>query len=338
MMMMMMMISGSRYLRSFVVRSSHQQHRLLTCFGERDVRNSGKRRSVRWKSTLDSDNECVGVNLSTYPIHRPGSKEYDDLIEKSREDLRKTGCATFENFWNDEVVERATNHVAEHASTAFETDNEHNAYQLSGHDENYADTHPRNVFMRTRVASLAYDELEIGRSPLYDLYNSKHFVDFVRDVTSQNKMYRLADKLGACSVNIFRPGWFHEWHFDESEFTTTLCLQQAEEGGEFEFTPRLRDSQKDLCAPEVARIIRENSTHTHMNAHGDEDIVAPAIHNAKFDPGTLQIFAGRYSLHRVKPIPQHCNLDRYVAVFCFASNEGVVNSPDVQKMFWGRTA
>ena len=215
-MMMMMMISGSRYLRSFVVRSSHQQHRLLTCFGERDVRNSGKRRSVRWKSTLDSDNECVGVNLSTYPIHRPGSKEYDDLIEKSREDLRKTGCATFENFWNDEVVERATNHVAEHASTAFETDNEHNAYQLSGQDDNYADTHPRNVFMRTRVASLAYDELEIGRSPLYDLYNSKHFVDFVRDVTSQNKMYRLADKLGACSVNIFRPGWVRRITFSLS--------------------------------------------------------------------------------------------------------------------------
>ena len=194
------MILG-RHLRSSVQKqTSHQQHRFLTLLGVRDVRA---------KSTLalDSDDECVGVNLDTYPIHRPGSEEYDDLIEKSREDLRKTGCATFENFWNEDVVERATNHVAEHASTAFETDNEHNAYQLSGQDENYADTHPRNVFMRTRVASLAYDELEIGRSPLYDLYNSKHFVDFVRDVTSQNKMYRLADKLGACSVNIFRPGW-----------------------------------------------------------------------------------------------------------------------------------
>ena len=86
--------------------------------------------------------------------------------------------------------------------------NTDNAYQLSGRDDDFPETHPRNVFMRTRVASLAYDELEIGRSPLYDLYNSKHFVEFVRDVTSQNEMYRLADKLGACSVNIFRPGWY----------------------------------------------------------------------------------------------------------------------------------
>jgi len=236
------------------------------------------------------------------------------------------------------VVKRAVEHIDKNVDSAFETDNKHNAYQLSGYDNKFDSNHPRNVFMRTRVASLAYDELEAGKSPLYNLYNSSSFVDFVRDVTSQNKMYRLADKLGACSVNIFRPGWFHEWHFDESEFTTTLCLQQAEQGGEFEFTPRLRDTQQDLCAPEVARIIRENSHHTNMKAHGDDEIELPAIYNAKFDPGTLQIFAGRYSLHRVKSIPEHCSLDRYVAVFCFASNEGVVNSPDVQKMFWGRTA
>ena len=52
---------------------------------------------------------------------------------------------------------REPNHVAEHASTAFETDNEHNAYQLSGQDS--ALTHIPEMSLRTRVASLAYDEL-----------------------------------------------------------------------------------------------------------------------------------------------------------------------------------
>ena len=40
------------------------------------------------------------------PNNRPGSEAYDGLIEKSREDLRKTGCAV-RNFWNEDVVERA---------------------------------------------------------------------------------------------------------------------------------------------------------------------------------------------------------------------------------------
>ena len=66
---------------------------------------------------------------------------------------------------------------------------------------------------------------------------------------------RLGDPLGAASINIFRPGWNHAWHFDEAEYTTTLCLQQAEEGGEFEFSAPLRDSDGDLAADAVAGIV-----------------------------------------------------------------------------------
>ena len=73
---------------------------------------------------LKRDFSSTGVNLETYPIDRPGSKEYDVLIEKSRQDLKRTGCATFEDFWNKDVVEQAVNHISKNVSTAFETDNE----------------------------------------------------------------------------------------------------------------------------------------------------------------------------------------------------------------------
>ena len=97
--------------------------------------------------------------------------------------------------------------------------------------------------------------------PLYQLYNSDEFRSFVGSVVGkkEDEFFRLADPLGACSINIFRPGWFHAWHFDESEFTTTLCLQQSEEGGEFEFTPALRNSQEDLAAGKVAALVNEHS-------------------------------------------------------------------------------
>ena len=52
--------------------------------------------------------------------------------------------------------------------------------------------------------------------------------------------------------------------------------------------------------------------------------------------GTLQIFAGRYSLHRVTKITSSATTDRPVAVFCYRSEPGIINSPAAQDMLWGR--
>ena len=63
---------------------------------------------------------------------------------------------------------------------------------------------------------------------------------------------------------------------------------------------------------------------------------AIAVRTAPFAAGTLQVFAGRYSLHAVTPV--YGAPERLVAVLCFAGEAGVRNSPSVQQMFWGRTA
>jgi hypothetical protein len=156
-------------------------------------------------------------------------------------------------------------------------------------------------------------------------------------------LHQLGDQLGACTVNIFKPGWEHAWHFDESEFTTTLCLQQSESGGEFEYTPQLRlDQSIEGCSREVAAVINAHSDYTAEIGGGGGDgakleAALPPVFTSDFQPGTLQIFAGRYSFHRVKPIPTTAKKDRLVAVLCFSKDKNVVNSKEVQRMFWGRT-
>ncbi len=35
-------------------------------------------------------------------------------------------------------------------------------------------------------------------------------------------------------------GWAHNWHFDESPFSTTIMLQTAQNGGDFEHTLPIR--------------------------------------------------------------------------------------------------
>ncbi len=51
-------------------------------------------------------------------------------------------------------------------------------------------------------------------------------------------------------------------------------------------------------------------------------------------PGDLQIFKGRYSLHRVKPVKGIRK--RYVGIFSFVEQEGMVGSPERTRQLYGR--
>ena len=52
-----------------------------------------------------------------------------------------------------------------------------------------------------------------------------------------------------------------------------------------------------------------------------------------FEAGTLSIFAGHYTLHRVTPVRGHRH--RLVAVLCYNREPGIANSDAVRKLFGG---
>ena len=52
------------------------------------------------------------------------------------------------------------------------------------------------------------------------------------------------------------------------------------------------------------------------------------------EPGDLLIFAGFYSLHRVTPVIG--DTTRYVGTLCYKDRPNVMNSPEVQQLFYGR--
>ena len=54
-----------------------------------------------------------------------------------------------------------------------------------------------------------------------------------------------------------------------------------------------------------------------------------------FTPGSLLIFGGRQTIHRVTLV--HRDVPRLVPVFCYAEQPDRVNSKIVRKLFWGRT-
>eukprot|EP00051_Salpingoeca_urceolata_P016299 m.215577 g.215577 ORF g.215577 m.215577 type:complete len:347 (+) comp18641_c0_seq1:1191-2231(+) len=299
-------------------------------------RGSTQARSRLYSATPSTAATASGVDLERYPLHLcvDRSVAYADIVQQARSSLATTGCASFPGFWRPEVVRETVDLTQTLVPDAFVTDSTHNAYQLPESDLTLPSNHVRNVQMNTRVASAAYDQIPL---PLRRLYQWDGLVRFVSAVLAK-RMHPLADPLGSCTINIFQSGWEHAWHFDEAEYTVTLALQHAEAGGEFEFTRPLRTTPADLAASQVAGVIRQHSTYTDVVGGDDAATDAPHVFTAPFEPGTLQIFGGRYSLHRVKQLTATATRSRFVAVLCFATEAHLHNSPAVQKMFWGRTA
>ena len=257
------------------------------------------------------------INLERYPIDDSNSPTCRRLVDDCRAQLRETGVAVLSDLVRPEAAARMAEEMAARIGDAYFCQGRHNAY-LKCPDLDLPDEHPRNLEMDTEVGSIAWDRIGPGTA-LRQLYLWDPLVRFVGAVLEREPFYRFADPLGACSVNVFRPGMGHGWHFDEAEYTTSLMLQKADAGGEFEYAPFLRPRRgEDYEA--VGRVLA-----------GDES----KVRRLKFEPGTLSIFHGRRALHRVT----RCEgkRDRLVAILCFASEPNAVNSDTVRKLFWGRT-
>jgi hypothetical protein len=121
-------------------------------------------------------------------------------------------------------------------------------------------------------------------------------------------------------------------------------LREAETPGTglFQYTKALRDKPDDLALEQVARTIDaydKNVTTDLLESSSqneeEKNSGTPTLHTLDFVPGTLFIFAGSKSLHRVTKVEGSCS--RLVAVFTFASQPGFKNTPAIQKMFRGRS-
>jgi len=276
------------------------------------------------------------MNVAKYSFLRNLSRKTAPLpvIAAAREEFLHSGVATFPDFLVPSAIKKAvTECEIEKGVTkpCFVTDDTHNAYLLPD-DPSFPPTHVRNKRMSTKVASIAADELP-QRGVLMDLYNDDRLRELIRRVVygedGEKEIHKSADPIGCCSVNVFKSGWLHSHHFDESEFSTTLMLQRPESGGMFEFTERIRSSQDEFQFSTVEDVIAHQDDQKNMKT-------STKVSTLAFEPGTLSIFAGRYSLHRVTPCEGE--VDRLVSVLTFANTEGYKNSPQVQKLFWGRTS
>ena len=267
------------------------------------------------------------VDLARYPVDALDSEAGRACIAELRAVFVAEGAVVLPGFLRPAALAVMAAEVAAVQHRAFVSDRGHNVY-LDGGDATLPPDHPRNRRVRTVVGSVAYDDLDETRATrrpalLRQLYEWPPLLEFVRRILGRPQLHRLADPIGACTVNVFRPGDEQGWHFDESEFSTTLMLAAADSGGVFDYARALRRSDGSEAETTVAALLS-----------GDPEAGAALLRRLPIVPGALAVFGGRAALHRVTCVGGEAT--RLVAVLTFCESPGESNSADVRELFWGR--
>jgi hypothetical protein len=166
---------------------------------------------------------------------------------------------------------------------------------------------------------VAYD-LFPADSPTRRLYEWPELTRFVAAILGLDVVYPYADPLGALNLAVMTDGDQLQWHFDQTDFVVSLALQDADEGGDFEVAPRIRTAEIEHY-DDVARVLA-----------GERERVV----TLPMTPGTLLIFAGRYSIHRVSPIIG--KTPRLVALLGYDTKPGTMSSELLKEVRYGRVS
>ena len=245
--------------------------------------------------------------------------EDNSFIKSCRTSIDENGVLTLPNFLNAKVIKYLVDEASAAQHLAFFSNSTHNVY-LTPKDPRYADDH---VFNRQVVSSkgcITDDQVTVN-SPLKVLYNSEVFRNFLASVLNEEKLYEYADPMSSINVHYASSGEELGWHFDNSSFAITLLLQAPEAGGSFEYIKDFRDSDVGEMNFEGVGSLLDGS-------------IKPDV--LKVEPGTLVLFRGKNSIHRVTPTIGRRT--RMLVVLAYNTKPGVSLSKSAQMTFFGRVA
>jgi len=256
------------------------------------------------------------IDFDRYPIDQPDTVAYADLVAQCQKDLAKDGLFNLPGFMlgMEDVVRELE---PKFATDSFTHSRSHNIY-FKKHVEGLPDDSPVLREVETTNHTLCADQL--GQNALIQIYEHPAMVRFLADVTGKEVLYTMPDPLARLNVMEYRDGEALNWHFDRSEFTTTILLQKPDGGGMFEYSQNLR-SDDDPNFAGVTKLMA-----------GDRSLVVemPA------EPGTLNVFAGKQTAHRVSPVEG--GKSRIVAVLSYYETPDVTFSDTDRMGFFGRVS
>lgn len=257
------------------------------------------------------------LDLGSYPLHAPQSAAYSDLVARCQADLERIGMFNLTGFMTPGAIDQTLADTLHRFETeAFRHERKHNIYfkrDIAGVPKGH------DLYREFSTSNLTLCGDQVEGTPVMQLYEWQPFVDFLARVMARPALYPMDDDLAKLNVMAYFEGQGLNWHFDRSEFTTTLLLQAPEAGSTFQYRKDLR-SAEDPNYENVARLVR------------GED---PEVKSLDAEAGTLNVFRGVNTPHCVTPA--HGPRPRVVTVLTYYEQPGARFTEEERLGFYGRT-
>jgi hypothetical protein len=260
------------------------------------------------------------VDVDRYPLTDPTSDAWRAVVERARRELHDVGCSVLPGFIRASLFETLRVEGAAAAPCAYYEPETVNVYNIDvdAVDDALPADHPGRVTMQRGNAFVARDQIDPS-AVIAQLYSSPLFTEFVASCFELEQLHELTDPLSGLVLNVIRPGLEHPWHFDTNEFTVSLLTQAPTGGGMFEYCPNIRTAE-DEHLDDVRAV---------LDGRGER-----LIRQLELRPGDLQLFQGRYALHRVSKVLG--DTARHTAIFAYSERPGVIGSPARTRQLFGR--
>ena len=258
------------------------------------------------------------IDLARYPIHEPDSAGYQRTVNEARQGLRSLGCAVVQDLLRPDAIAVLSHEIIERKPTTHYSTQVINPYFHPDHNPDFSSRHPVNTFLERSSGFIPGDSWESGCAT-DRLFRAPELARFVADCLEISNLYCYADPLAGLTANILDPGQQFTWHFDTNDFAVTVLIDEADEGGRFEYVPAIR-SVEDEGFDRIQAILE-----------GDRD----GVHTLNLRPGDLQIFRGRHSLHSVTRVPEGSK-PRHAAIFAYTEEPEVIGRVVRTRQLFGR--
>ena len=257
------------------------------------------------------------VDIDKYPINNLNSPKIKGLIKKCKEDLDQYSCSTISNFILPKSLKVMNEELIKQLDEVYMSKESINAYLYSKDDLSLPQDHPKRLFMKRYNGYLNSDCFPKD-SEMKFLYETEELLKFVSACLGVSPIYRWADPLACHAYNVMKPNGILPWHFDSCEFSLSILMQKPEKGGIFEYCPNIREPGNENFK-EVKKILDGDRTR---------------VRRLKLDPGDLQIFKGRFTLHRVTKVEG--NRSRYLCIPAYVLDPWRVNTPEHSRAIYGK--
>ncbi|MDG1412214.1 MAG: hypothetical protein P8Q52_15895 [Acidimicrobiales bacterium] len=258
------------------------------------------------------------VDLDRYPLHDPDSPGYLAAVNAARGSLKTVGCAIVKDLVRPEAITRLNAEIVERKYTTHFSTQMMNPYFHTTVNNEFPADHPANTFLERSSGFIPGDSWESGCATDV-IFRAPTVARFLADCLEIPELYCYADPLAGLTANILDPGQLFTWHFDTNDFAVTVLVQEADEGGLFEYYPATR-SADDEGFDRIQRILK-----------GDRE----GVHTLDLRPGDMQIFRGRHSLHQVSRVPGHSR-PRHAAIFAYTEAANVIGRVERTQQLFGR--